>query len=131
MIPDGWHHGTCNHNASVTVAWGGQGRHLSFQPPGCYHCRLAGDGQRNFAVTSEAVLGTSDASALAARSLEGALVPLRPVDGTRAEAAAYQSIRALLGQFLQPTIQREGMQVGSFVMCVHVHAHESRRAWSG
>lgn len=42
VLPDGWHHGTCNAADTWTIGWGGQNRRLDLQPPTCHHCRAAG-----------------------------------------------------------------------------------------
>ena len=56
MIPDGWHHGTCNAVDGLTIGWGGQNRRFVFDPPPkCRHCRLAGP-HRFATATAEEIL---------------------------------------------------------------------------
>ena len=74
IIPDGWHHGTCNAAGSWTVGWGGQGRRLPLLPPrSCFHCRPAS--RHHFVTSEEPVLSAALAHALAGelqRSSSGA-----------------------------------------------------------
>ena len=56
IIPDGWHHGTCNAADEWTVGWGGQNRRLRLDPPPrCHHCRPSGPRHFTTAGSEEAV----------------------------------------------------------------------------
>lgn len=58
VVPDAWHHGTCN-NASITVGWGGQGRRFQLRFSGTGEGGV-GVGQR-FATSEEPVIGEKEA----------------------------------------------------------------------
>ena len=81
VLPDGWHHGTCNAADAWTVGWGGQGRRLELRPPACHHCRAAAP--LHFATTAEPAIPLH-----LAKELGAALAAEAVASSTRGSSAA-------------------------------------------
>ncbi|KAL1499737.1 hypothetical protein AB1Y20_012424 [Prymnesium parvum] len=105
IVPDGWHHGTCN-TAPLTVGFGGQGWSYALQREEEDSEEGEGGGEAEvalFARLAERALGESTharlrAAAAAARG--GAAVRLSPLHSLGAAAqSALQAVRSMFGAF--------------------------------
>ena len=115
LIPDGWHHGTCNAADGWTVGWGGQNRRLKLDPPpSCRHCRPAGpfrfltaSTETTFLLRHHAALFVRQAEAEAEVEAEGSCHPRgrggRAAEPVSATALRHGSVAPLIfrGLFLQ------------------------------